>query len=114
MPERTASLRGATWDMSLEHAGAALCACDADDRLVLRNARHVYFFPEVASILRLQHPNAGAVSHAFGKDCLCLCLYLCVYLPNVGAVSPYESLGFVASGTEPEALRIGNRCVDPP
>jgi ribosomal protein S18 acetylase RimI-like enzyme len=45
-----------------------------------------------------------AIEHAFSHDCLRIYLY--VYLPNPEAVSLYESLGFVASGAEPEELNI--------
>ena len=45
-----------------------------------------------------------AIDHAFSSGCLRIYLY--VYLPNVEAVSLYESLGFIASGAEPEELNI--------
>lgn len=46
-----------------------------------------------------------AIDYAFSLNCLRIYLY--VYLPNVEAVALYESLGFTASGTEPEVLNIG-------
>jgi RimJ/RimL family protein N-acetyltransferase len=45
-----------------------------------------------------------AINHAFAFGCLRIYLY--VYLPNRPAVSLYESLGFAASGAEPEELHI--------
>jgi RimJ/RimL family protein N-acetyltransferase len=45
-----------------------------------------------------------AIDHAFSSGCLRIYLY--VYLPNTEAVSLYESLGFLASGAEPEELYI--------
>lgn len=70
--ERIASLRRSAGELLFWHAGAAVCAYDADDRLLLWNDRYVDFFPEVASVLRpglhfcdtvapflrLQHPKA--------------------------------------------------------
>lgn len=51
-----------------------------------------------------------AVDYAFSLGCLRIYLY--VYVPNPGAVSLYESLGFVASGAEPEELNIDGRFYD--
>src|SRR4051812_46322446 len=51
-----------------------------------------------------RHLVKQAIEHAFSLDCLRIYLY--VYLPNAEAVSLYESLGFVASGAEPEELNI--------
>jgi RimJ/RimL family protein N-acetyltransferase len=50
------------------------------------------------------------VDYAFSHGCLRIYLY--VYLPNLEAVSLYESLGFVATGTEPEVLQIDGRYHD--
>ena len=51
-----------------------------------------------------------AMDYAFSHGCLRIYLY--VYLPNREAVSLYESLGFVATGTEPEVLHIDGRYHD--
>jgi ribosomal protein S18 acetylase RimI-like enzyme len=51
-----------------------------------------------------------AVDYAFSQECLRIYLY--VYLPNTEAVSLYESLGFVASGAEPEELSIDGTYYD--
>lgn len=51
-----------------------------------------------------------AVDHAFSSGCLRIYLY--VYVPNPGAVSLYESLGFVSSGAEPEELNIDGHYYD--
>jgi ribosomal protein S18 acetylase RimI-like enzyme len=51
-----------------------------------------------------------AIEYAFSHDCLRIYLY--VYLPNPEAVSLYESLGFVASGAEPEELNIHGKYHD--
>jgi ribosomal protein S18 acetylase RimI-like enzyme len=51
-----------------------------------------------------------AIDHAFSAGCLRIYLY--VYVPNAEAVSLYESLGFVASGAEPEELNINGNYYD--
>jgi RimJ/RimL family protein N-acetyltransferase len=51
-----------------------------------------------------------AIDHAFSSGCLRIFLY--VYVPNPEAVSLYESLGFVASGAEPEELNIRGHYYD--
>jgi diguanylate cyclase (GGDEF)-like protein len=70
--EHIASLRRTAGELLLRHAGAAVCAYDADDHVLLWNDRYVDFFPEVASVvrpglhfretvapfLRRQHPRA--------------------------------------------------------
>lgn len=51
-----------------------------------------------------------AIDHAFTQNCLRIYLY--VYIPNVEAVTLYESMGFVASGSEPEELNLNGRFYD--
>lgn len=51
-----------------------------------------------------------AIDHAFAQGSLRVYLY--VYLPNPEARALYESLGCVASGTEPEVLNIDGRYHD--
>lgn len=60
--------------------------------------------PEFRRQSLARHLVRQAIDHAFSSGCLRIYLY--VYLPNPGAVSLYESLGFVASGAEPEELNI--------
>ena len=52
-----------------------------------------------------------AIAHA--KDPMqCLILYLTVEAANAGARHLYESVGFTAWGTEPYALRMGDKLYD--
>lgn len=53
---------------------------------------------------------AHAVVHAFQHGARRV--YLSVYMPNPEATRLYESLGFVATGREPEVLRLGNEYFD--
>jgi ribosomal protein S18 acetylase RimI-like enzyme len=53
---------------------------------------------------------AQAVLHAFQHGARRV--YLSVYLPNPEAVRLYETLGFVATGRELEALRLGDEYFD--